>query len=114
MIRRLQRKVLRLFAWADRPAAWVLMLGGFVTFLAVVFNLIATGSAKWATLLIAADLTVSGFSAVQEAENEDDSEEGERVAGNVWRGHSLPRTPDGQVARLASDDRGPTFEGNAP
>lgn len=47
------------------------MLGGTVTFLAVVFNLIATGNAKWATLLIAADLTVSGFSAVQEAEEDE-------------------------------------------
>lgn len=50
------------------------MLGGAVTFVAVLFDLIQTGDAKWATLLIAADLVVSGFGAVQEAENDLDSE----------------------------------------
>jgi hypothetical protein len=48
------------------------MTGGAVTFVAVLFNLIATGDAKWATLLVAADLVVSGFSSVQVAENEAD------------------------------------------
>lgn len=68
------RRLLRWFGAAQRPAAWLLMAGGAVTFVAVALDLIATGEAKWATLLIAADLTVSGFSAVQESENELDSE----------------------------------------
>jgi hypothetical protein len=68
------RRLLRLFGRAQRPAAWSLMLGGAVTFVAVLFDLIQTGDAKWATLLIAADLVVSGFGAVQEAENDLDSE----------------------------------------
>lgn len=58
-----------MFARAERPAAWVLLIGGAVTFLAVLLNVLRTGNAKWATLLIAADLIVSGFSAVQEAED---------------------------------------------
>jgi hypothetical protein len=72
LARRLRRRVLRAFALADRPAAWCLMLGGAVTFVAVLVDLVATGDAKWATLLVAADLTCSGFSAVQEAEDDED------------------------------------------
>lgn len=66
------RRILRAFAVAQRPAAWALMIGGALTFVAVAVDLVKTGDAKWATLLIAADLVVSGFSAVQEAENEED------------------------------------------
>jgi len=66
------RRLLAVFGRMQRPAAWVLMTGGAVTFLAVLFDLVKTGTAKWATLLVAADLVVSGFSAVQEAENEAD------------------------------------------
>lgn len=72
MLRRARRLVLRAFARAERPAAWLLLLGGVVTFVAVVLNLITTGSAKWATLLVAADLIVAGFSAVQEAEDDEE------------------------------------------
>ena len=44
-----------------------------------VTNLIATGTAKWATLLVAADLIVSGLGNVQTAENEADDD---RAMGN--------------------------------
>lgn len=70
--RRIRRRALRAFAAAERPAAWMLLAGGFATFVGVLTNLIATGTAKWATLLVAADLVVSGFGAVQEAEAEGD------------------------------------------
>jgi len=70
--RQARRFVLRVFARVERPAAWLLLAGGTATFVAVLFDLIATGGAKWATLLIAADLIVSGFSAVQEAEGDED------------------------------------------
>lgn len=69
---RVQRKALRVFAFIERPSAWVLMIGGGVTFVAVVLDIIKTGNAKWATLLIAADLVVSGFSAVQQAEEDEE------------------------------------------
>lgn len=52
----------------ERPAAWCLLAGAGVTFVGVLADLIAVGNAKWATLLIAADLLVSGASAVQDAE----------------------------------------------
>jgi hypothetical protein len=64
-----RRTVLRWFRFLERPAAWGLLIGGLVTFISVVTGLIVVGEAKLATLLVAADLIVSGFSAVQESED---------------------------------------------
>jgi hypothetical protein len=64
--------VLRVFAVIERPAAWGLLIGGLVTFISVLFGLIVVGDAKLATLLVAADLIVGGFSAVQETEDSDE------------------------------------------
>lgn len=66
----MKRRLLRWMQRAERPAAWVLLIGGVWTFLGVLVGFIVVGDAKWATLLVAADLIVSGFSAVQEAEPE--------------------------------------------
>lgn len=63
--------MLRAFARAERPAAWCLLGGAIVTLIGVATNLLATGTAKWATILVAADLLVSGFSAVQESEDDE-------------------------------------------
>lgn len=72
MLRRWRRRVLAAFAVVERPAAWVLLIGGVVTFIGVVFGLIVVGDAKLATLLVAADLIVGGFGAVQETEDTDE------------------------------------------
>ena len=72
MLRTLRRRALRVFAILERPAAWGLLIGGIVTFFSVVFGLIVVGEAKLATLLVAADLIVGGFSAVQETTDDDD------------------------------------------
>jgi hypothetical protein len=64
--------VLRIFEVLERPAAWGLLIGGLITFISVVTGLIVVGEAKLATLLVAADLIVSGFSAVQQSEDEED------------------------------------------
>jgi hypothetical protein len=72
MLRTTKRHVLRFFAIIDRPAAWGLLIGAVITFVGVFVGWIAVGDFKWGTLLIAADLVVSGFSAVQEAENDED------------------------------------------
>lgn len=64
--------VLRMFEVIERPAAWLLLIGAIITFAGVLIGWITVGDFKWPTLLIAADLMVSGFSAVQEA-NEDDA-----------------------------------------
>ena len=65
----LKRRVLHIFAIIERPAAWGLLIGGVITFFSVVIGLIVVGDAKLATLLVAADLIVGGFSAVQETED---------------------------------------------
>ena len=44
-------------------------------FFSVVFGLIVVGEAKLATLLVAADLIVGGFSAVQETEDDSQSDD---------------------------------------
>ena len=56
---------------SQRPAAWGLLIGGLVTFISVITGLVVLGDDKLATLLVAADLIVSGFSAVQESEDDD-------------------------------------------
>lgn len=66
------RRLLRLFGKVQRPAAWCLLIGAAVTFGVVVTDLVVLGNAKLGTLLIAADLVVSGMAAAQEAENEVD------------------------------------------
>lgn len=71
-LRRIRRSVLAAFAVAQRPAAWVLLFAGAFTFVGVWVGWITVGQFRWPTLLIAADLVVSGFSAVQEVENDDD------------------------------------------
>ena len=73
MLHRWRRKVLALFHVLERPAAWGLLIGGLITFVSVVTGLIVVGEAKLATLLVAADLIVSGFSAVQESEDDEDA-----------------------------------------
>jgi len=64
-------RVLKVFAILERPAAWGLLIGGIVTFGSVLFGLIVVGDAKLATLLVAADLIVGGFGAVQETEDDE-------------------------------------------
>jgi uncharacterized membrane protein HdeD (DUF308 family) len=74
VIHRAAEWLLPIFGAAQRPAAWLLLIGGAVTFVAVLTNLIATGTAKWATLLVAADLIVSGLGNVQTAEQDADDD----------------------------------------
>lgn len=68
---RYKRAILHLFARVERPAAWCLLIGGVVTFVGVLIGWITVGDFKWPTLLISADLVVSGFSSVQEAEDDE-------------------------------------------
>lgn len=66
------KQILRAFAIIERPCAWILLIGGVITFFGVLFNLITTGNVKTVTLLVAAGLIVDGFNAVQEAEDDED------------------------------------------
>ena len=56
-------------------ASLVLLAGAVCTFVGVLVHLIDVGQFRLATLLIAADLMVSGVSALQEATEEDDPED---------------------------------------
>lgn len=63
----MRRRVIRLAARYEGRIAWALLLTSLAIFVGVVTDLIATGAAKWATLLVAADLFVTSASALQEA-----------------------------------------------
>lgn len=67
-------RLARLFGRAQRPVAWTILAGGFVTLVAVIFNVIATGDAKAATILGAVLIINDGVQSVMEVENELDSE----------------------------------------
>lgn len=68
--RRLRRRALRISGRAKEPAGWILLVGAAATFVGVLVGLIATGGAKVATLLIAADLLVSGVDATPDEEDD--------------------------------------------
>jgi hypothetical protein len=53
-------------------AAWSLTIGGLFTFIGVIIGWVTVGDAKPATLLVSADLFVSGISAVQVDADTDD------------------------------------------
>lgn len=80
-LRSLRRRILRIFAVLERPAAWGMMFAGVGVLGAVLFGVLATGDFKAATLLIAADLVVSGFSAVQTTEEDEDNGTGDISEG---------------------------------
>lgn len=62
--------ILGWFGDAQRAIAWVILVGGVLTFIAVLFDVVATGDAKLATILGAILIINDGFQAVQEVENE--------------------------------------------
>lgn len=64
----MMNRFLKIFGRLERPAGWTLLIVGFLSFWAVLFDIIITKDAKFATLLISLDLFCSGFSAAQEAE----------------------------------------------
>lgn len=67
MIRRWRGAFLRGAGRAERPAAWVLLIGALLTLLGTIAGLIAHGEVRWATLLVAADLLVSGWADLKDA-----------------------------------------------
>jgi hypothetical protein len=69
LFRRIQKAVLHAFAIAEGPSAWMLLGGAIFTFVGVLVGWITVGEFRWPTLLIAADLMVSGFGAVQVSED---------------------------------------------
>lgn len=67
MIRRWRRAFLHGAGRAERPAAWVLLFGALATLLGTIAGVIAHGEVRWATLLVAADLLVSGWADLKDA-----------------------------------------------
>ena len=72
MRRRVKRSVLAFLDRIQPWAAWTLLIGAAVVFLGVIFNVLATGDAKWATILVSADLLISGYGEVQKSADEDE------------------------------------------
>jgi hypothetical protein len=67
----MKRRLLRWAATYEARIAWVLLAVAVGIAVAVVTNLIATGDAKWATLLIAVDLFYTAVGALREAYGEE-------------------------------------------
>jgi 4-hydroxybenzoate polyprenyltransferase len=67
--RRFRRRVLEYLGRFEGPLAYAILGTGVATFLATVAGIIATGDAKWATLIAAAIFAVDGYHAVQEYED---------------------------------------------
>lgn len=65
--------ILNVFAKIQRPLAWIMLVGGIITFVGIITNVIATGDTKPAALLAATILMYDGISAAAEVENELDS-----------------------------------------
>lgn len=69
-----KHRALRALGRGQRPVAWVVFFGGIVLFVSVLFNIIQTGNAKWATMLAAICVVQQGWDTVVTVENEIDSE----------------------------------------
>jgi hypothetical protein len=69
-----KRGLLRALGRGQRPVAWVVFVGAIVLFFSVLFDVISTGDAKWATMLAAICVVQQGWDTVVSVENEIDSE----------------------------------------
>lgn len=106
MIRSARDRLLRLFGVIEEPAAWVLLAGAAVTFVGVLVRLIDVGDFRLATLLVAADLLVSGFTAVQSSDDEEPAalmtlpcpDCGRPVPVHLVRSYTLNGVPHAEVA----------------
>ena len=67
VLRRIELAALRGFARFERPVAWVMFAGAVVTFIGVFTGLIATGQFRLLTMVAAADLGYTGYSALRDA-----------------------------------------------
>lgn len=105
----MRRRLLRWFGRAQRPVAWSVLAGGFVSLMLVITNVIATGDAKFATILGALVLMGEGFSSVQEVENELDSEAA--AEPDEQRGDALMSAQD--VADLCGVPLGTVYAWNS-
>ena len=70
----MRRRVLALLDRIQPWAAWTLLVGAAVVLVGVVLNVITTRDAKWATILVAADLLVSGYGEVQKSADEEEED----------------------------------------
>ena len=70
----MRRAVLSALSRWQRPVAWVVFVCSIIGFFAVLFNIIATGQAKVATLFAAVCVMQQGWDSVVTVETELDSE----------------------------------------
>lgn len=69
----LRRRVLATLDRVAPAAAWCLVIGATVTFVGVLVGLIAMGEFRLPTLLLSADLAVSGYSQLRDEQREGDA-----------------------------------------
>jgi hypothetical protein len=67
VLRKIELAALHWFERFERPVAWVMFAGALVTFVGVFTGLIATGQFRLLTMVAAADLGYTGYSALREA-----------------------------------------------
>lgn len=65
-----EKRLLERFGTAQRPVAWGIFVGGWISLVAVLSNIISTGDAKWSAILGSVLVINDGFQAVQTVENE--------------------------------------------
>ena len=67
------QSLLKGFGRTRRPVSWLLLTVGILGMLATLFNIIATGQAKWATLAAFFLIFNDGYGAVADVEDAQDS-----------------------------------------
>lgn len=67
---RFTRPVVEAFGRFQRPVSWGIFIGGWVSLIGVISNIIATGDTKYAAILGSVLIISEGYAAVQAVENE--------------------------------------------
>lgn len=69
-LKRIRRRLLRWFAYIEEPFAWIVMFAGLAAIIAVVIGLVARGEAQFGALLGAVIVFITGFTAVQNTDDD--------------------------------------------
>ena len=62
--------IVRAFGRFQRPISWGIFIGGWLSLIGVISNIIATGDTKFAAILGSVLIISEGYAAIQAVENE--------------------------------------------